>query len=251
MRRAAFPAGGLFGGTNSLREPSSFCVQGCPVAQLRCLWRTGPRWFFDLHRGLPLYNPCEEERHPSNWGAFTVAALAALCLGGAWAWQSPRRLERQHPVQRRHLVRKRSFIQPGRAAASLAHLLWVCHTRWASFAVRIIVVDAVSATSPPGGGPFLSSQQIFILSREALAGGPADEQLFAQQNFLCLAMGLSHPDMSFCWTRTIPSCPATKRVSTHDNGGQPLRGPSTHFTGQYLQHSSPAGDQFSFLEIEK
>jgi hypothetical protein len=71
-----------------------------------------------------------------------VAALAALCLGGAWAWQSPRRLERQRPVQRRHLVRKRSFIQPGRAAARPAHLLCVCHTRWASFAVRIIVVDA-------------------------------------------------------------------------------------------------------------
>jgi hypothetical protein len=48
----------------------------------------------------------------------------------------------------------------------------------------------------PGGGPFFLLQQIFILSRGKLPGGPSDDQLFARQRFLCPAMGLSYPDMS-------------------------------------------------------
>ena len=31
-----------------------------------------------------------------------------------------------------------------------------------------------------------------------LAGVPADELLFARQNFLCPAVGLSYPDMRLC-----------------------------------------------------
>ena len=45
------------------------------------------------------------------------------------------------------------------------------------------------------GDHFHFSQQIFILSREGLANGPADEQFFARQNFLWPSMGLSQPDM--------------------------------------------------------
>ena len=37
------------------------------------------------------------------------------------------------------------------------------------------------------GDHFHFSQQIFILSKEELAG-PAEEQIFARQNLLCLAM---------------------------------------------------------------
>jgi hypothetical protein len=44
----------------------------------------------------------------------------------------------------------------------------------------------------PEGDHFHFSQQIFILSKEGLAG-PAEEQLFARQNFLCPAMGLPYP----------------------------------------------------------
>ena len=50
--------------------------------------------------------------------------------------------------------------------------------------------------NPAGGGPFLPSQQIFILSREGSPGAPTDEQLFARQNFLGPAIGLSYPDMT-------------------------------------------------------
>ena len=46
------------------------------------------------------------------------------------------------------------------------------------------------------GDHFHFSQQI-ILSREGLAGGPADEQLFARQNFLCPTSGLSWLDWVF------------------------------------------------------
>ena len=38
----------------------------------------------------------------------------------------------------------------------------------------------------------------------------------------CRAIGLSWLDMSLCWARTIPSCPATNRMSTNDEGRQQL-----------------------------
>jgi hypothetical protein len=45
---------------------------------------------------------------------------------------------------------------------------------------------------------FIFRSKFLSYSREGLAGGPTDEQLFARQNFLCPAMGLSYPDMSLC-----------------------------------------------------
>ena len=43
--------------------------------------------------------------------------------------------------------------------------------------------------APTRRGTILSSQQIFILSREGLAGGPAHKQLFARLNLPCPAIG--------------------------------------------------------------
>ena len=74
--------------------------------------------------------------------------------------------------------------QAARSQVSLKRSTSLCYS-------ASCVSCCLSAMSPPGGRPFLSSEQILILSREGLAGGPADKQLFARQNFLYPAMGLS------------------------------------------------------------
>jgi hypothetical protein len=51
--------------------------------------------------------------------------------------------------------------------------------------------------APTGRGTIFISRNKFLSSRgRELAAGPADEQLFTRQNFLCPAMGLSYSDMT-------------------------------------------------------
>jgi hypothetical protein len=59
----------LLCGTNSLRGPSSLCVQGCPVAQLRCLWRTGPGGFSTPAGATCLPSVCERVLSPKMGGS--------------------------------------------------------------------------------------------------------------------------------------------------------------------------------------
>jgi hypothetical protein len=55
--------------TNGLQRPSSFCVQGCPVAQLQWPLAHRPRWFFDPRRGHFSTVGLRESAIPSNGGS--------------------------------------------------------------------------------------------------------------------------------------------------------------------------------------
>ena len=56
----------------------------------------------------------------------------------------------------------------------------------------------------PEGDHFIFAANFYPIEG-GLVGGPADEQLFTRQNFLCPAVGLSYPDISLCCTRTPPT----------------------------------------------
>ena len=78
-----------------------------------------------------------------------------------------------------------------------------------------------SGQAPPGETIFLFAANFYPhRGRRSSAG--------RQMNHCCAAKlplrrnGLSYPDMSFCCTRPIPRCPATNRMSTHDEGRQQL-----------------------------
>ena len=83
--------------------PSSLCVQGCPVAQLRCLWCTGPGGFFDPRRG---HFPAGASK--SNVVVLSGAATAAglLFAGGVFHFTRRGQLRsRKRTVADRHGVR--------------------------------------------------------------------------------------------------------------------------------------------------
>ena len=68
---------GFSSGTNGLREPSSLRVQRCPVAQLRCLWCTGPGGCSTPPGPPLLYDPFVPECHPPNAGVLIRGGFAS------------------------------------------------------------------------------------------------------------------------------------------------------------------------------
>ena len=80
--------------------------------------------------------------------------------------------------------------------------------------------SAISATHPPGGGPFSFFATNFYSRGRELAAGPADEQLFTRQNFLCPAMDLSYSDITLLALALLSYRSVQKRISTHDKGRQ-------------------------------
>ena len=64
-------------GTNGLQRPSSFCVQGCPVAQLQWPLAHRPRWFFDPRRRHFSTVGLRESAIPSNGGQLVLAIASA------------------------------------------------------------------------------------------------------------------------------------------------------------------------------
>ena len=96
---------------------------------------------------------------------------------------------------RRFVVAKRRRIcRQGRGCISVS----------CAVSTPVLVTNLGHVTT--GRGTIFISRNKFLSSRgRELAAGPADEQLFARQNFPCPAMGLSYPDMSFRCTRTPPT----------------------------------------------
>jgi hypothetical protein len=121
-------AGAFLCGTNSLRGPSSLCVQGCPEAQLRCLWCTGPGGFSTPAGATSLPVVCGKALSPQMGGQLfrssrSLAMLAEIQGAGLRANQdnngmafSPGRRGRSavrfrplHPNKNLH-VRSRSSL---------------------------------------------------------------------------------------------------------------------------------------------
>ena len=101
-------AGAFLCGTNSLRGPSSLCVQGCPVAQLRCLWCTGPGGFFDPRRGHFSTVGLRESAIPSNGGSASTCDRFSSYGSFATPKIKPRRLGATGTIRQR---RRNSVVE--------------------------------------------------------------------------------------------------------------------------------------------